>query len=564
MGGTAVESIEFIYLVTKRHDTVTGCGERRKPHLTRTMRFLRHPILHGNNTRLTNRCLTALLMGLLSIPLLGWAKSPYLKDSAPQSAPPAAELRKSTHPGYKTPAGVRQECIGRLLFDVPGEIEWGVQQSTGDDSHAVGFSDFNIGNYTFNSISTRSNHHRSGQKIQISSVDIDVRGPVPQTEIQQMINNDRKRKQDQILKMEKDLEEVREQLKQIQERRAKNDIRDFEIYGYLQELIEILTKEIFIHETKISAIAEGSRPFDLGLTNSAGYQLGSVLFGGTAWIGYIWRDQYLYTVTIAAEGEREDPKERQKAIFIEQRKALYHQITLDKLTNEQLTPEQRKDRAERLAHEQKKTRLKQLAHEQQKARFDRVIKHFRPRQRYEIPPERGICFPYGFIQDEGTEDFEVENVMRFTDQPGVVYSLLTKPSDETLADKLEKITPKSLNIDIAKENTASSIGPRRVTIGALAAQQNGIMIRLAKHQQETYALHTRYPGYQGSQVLPTIVVDMVSINRDGSPVSGGEPTPTLKKDPPPLSDSLKRLNSLLKSIRLRPTEPPMPELALPP
>ena len=261
--------------------------------------------------RMTVLCLTAILTGFLCTPLLGWAKTPSPKTSAPT----AAELRKATHPGYQTPLGVRQECIGRLLFDVAGEIEWGVHQSVGDDSHAIGFPDFNIGYHILNSIRTDSDRRASGQDIQISGVDIYVAGPVSQTEIQQMVNNEEKEKQGMILELKKNLEEVREQLRQVQVRRAKEDIRDFGSYGYLQELIEILANEILIHEAKISAYAKGTRPFDLGLSDSAGYQFGSLLFGGTQWTGYIWRDRYLYVVSIAAEGEREDPKERLKAIF---------------------------------------------------------------------------------------------------------------------------------------------------------------------------------------------------------------------------------------------------------
>jgi hypothetical protein len=65
-------------------------------------------------------------------------------------------------------------------------------------------------------------------------------------------------------------------------------------------------------------------------------------------------------------------------------------------------------------------------------------------------------------------------------------------------------------------------------------------------------VYTGYGGWGGSAVLPAIVVDMRSFTK--------EQERALKKNPPPLDESLQRLDALLKSIRLRPTTPPMPEL----
>ncbi|MNR68813.1 hypothetical protein D3C85_1936150 [compost metagenome] len=54
-------------------------------------------------------------------------------------------------------------------------------------------------------------------------------------------------------------------------------------------------------------------------------------------------------------------------------------------------------------------------------------------------------------------------------------------------------------------------------------------------------------------MLPSILVDMRSYTRLEAP--------ELSVNPPPFDQSMERLSALLGSIRLRPTQPPMPELA---
>ena len=105
--------------------------------------------------------------------------------------------------------------------------------------------------------------------------------------------------------------------------------------------------------------------------------------------------------------------------------------------------------------------------------------------------------------------------------------------------------------------------------------------RLAEEGQppvENYSVYTGYAGWGGSQVLPTITVDMRSYTRhfsvfyNYSEEGRHKPMKTvrnfstpeerpLRGVPPPSADSPQRLNTLLKSIGLRPTDLPMPELA---
>ncbi|MBB4819410.1 hypothetical protein HNP29_002800 [Pseudomonas alcaligenes] len=54
-----------------------------------------------------------------------------------------------------------------------------------------------------------------------------------------------------------------------------------------------------------------------------------------------------------------------------------------------------------------------------------LARRFRTRALYEVPPEPGICFPYGFIADDGKTAYELRNALRFTHTPNVIVSLLT-------------------------------------------------------------------------------------------------------------------------------------------
>lgn len=54
-----------------------------------------------------------------------------------------------------------------------------------------------------------------------------------------------------------------------------------------------------------------------------------------------------------------------------------------------------------------------------------LARRFRTRALYEVPQEPGICFPYGFIADDGKVPFDLRFSLRFTRTPNVIISLLT-------------------------------------------------------------------------------------------------------------------------------------------
>lgn len=204
---------------------------------------------------------------------------------------------------------------------------------------------------------------------------------------------------------------------------------------------------------------------------------------------------------------------------------------------------------------------------EREAWFSDFMKRFQPRKLYEIPKERGVCFPYGFIPDDGTVPFHTAAGIRFDDRPNVLYLINTqvvgeRPVTNTLLEATSRasvgLLPGFANEEVAKL-IKKRIGPHRAYIGELAAEQGGAVVRLTegKRQFDNYSVYTGYMGWLGSHVLPFTAVDMRSFTQAQTARSEIE---RLKTDPPPFEESKARLDALLKSVRLRPIDLPMPEM----
>ena len=105
------------------------------------------------------------------------------------------------------------------------------------------------------------------------------------------------------------------------------------------------------------------------------------------------------------------------------------------------------------------------------------------------------------------------------------------------------------------QTDVDSIGPRKVTIGALPAEQGGYELNYPTNDDrpvKTYSVFTGRGGERGSMALPDLSVEMESY----VPEQSAE----IKTNPPPLDESMARLEAFLAGFRLRPTEPPLPEL----
>ncbi|HIL23161.1 MAG TPA: hypothetical protein EYG20_07765 [Alcanivorax sp.] len=67
--------------------------------------------------------------------------------------------------------------------------------------------------------------------------------------------------------------------------------------------------------------------------------------------------------------------------------------------------------------------------------FKDLVSRFRTRDLYEVPEGPGICFPYGFIADDGKTDYSIKNSLRFTRTPNVIFTLVTTSPDNPRGTK---------------------------------------------------------------------------------------------------------------------------------
>jgi hypothetical protein len=207
---------------------------------------------------------------------------------------------------------------------------------------------------------------------------------------------------------------------------------------------------------------------------------------------------------------------------------------------------------------------KKMDKERHRRNFVQFLASFRTRNTNEIPRELGICIPFGFIQDDGNTTLDIKQSLRWVDAPGVLYSIhsgdveagrIKHPVVEAAASAAVGMLG-SQEEETVKPFVTQRIGPRSSKIGALTAQQGGVVLSVKGKNNsayEAYSVFTGYSGWLGSSVLPYILIDMSTRTM--------EQAAELKKNPPPFKQSMERLETLLKSTRLRPTIPLMLELA---
>jgi ASC-1-like (ASCH) protein len=201
--------------------------------------------------------------------------------------------------------------------------------------------------------------------------------------------------------------------------------------------------------------------------------------------------------------------------------------------------------------------------ENHRKQFSSLLASFRTRRMNEIPTELGVCIPFGFLPDDGRTVTDIKQSVRWTDTPGVLYTIHTGnvhprqlKSTVMAALAASQVGRFGSNEEAqVKQYVDQRIGPRQVSIGGLIGEQGGVALKVTQSgaaPYEAYSVFTGYAGWLGTDVLPFILVDMQSFTL--------EQAPELKVNPPPFKQSMDRLEGMLKNMRLRPTSPPMPEL----
>lgn len=437
------------------------------------------------NARFSSIRVARWLCAIACAVLLGCGPAEAERDAqqAASAKPSAETLRLAIHPGYATPSGVRQECLGRLVFDAARDLEWGLSRP---------------GMWSGDHFRFTEDMHGEEEYVAIGGIKVVVLAPAKWESIERMRNSTDADLDNGIREFRNEIkihEGVVEDLSAMLKDPSLN-VNNEDLSG-LPAAIERHKKDAAELQARIERMKKSWHSIDLGLPQSLGYQAGSALYA------FILRDGRAYQfASTYADGD--PPLEARMTAFLD------------------------------------------------------FIKRFRPRALYEIPPEPGVCFPYGLVADDGTVHSRTEVSFRFKDRPGVLYTLGALVSGEHGFEgeaAFLKATARAAGGGAGIGRDPQTVGPRQVKIGALPAWQGGLSLNVADPGQpalRSYSVYTATDGHPLSRALPAIRLNLRSFTRAQEP--------TLKSDPPPFEESLERLEAVLKSIRLRPTNPVMPEL----
>lgn len=410
------------------------------------------------------------------------------ENAVPSVMPTTDQMLEVTAPDYKQPVGAKFECFGRLIFEVAGEVQWPTYYIWQNSELLF-------------SRSFSPKVADPGDIMRFGGTHIAVIGSVSGVEKERVFKTTPAALEEHL---QKRIEETRVY---IQEQKGNVANRE-------AALKEIEEAEDWIRgwEKTIKADREVFESFDPGLPASQGYWT-STYYGND--------ETNLYSVLRA---------------YLTRGEYIYIFESEEKMN----TP------ADKEAH---------------KRNFSGMLAKFRTRAPNEIPTEPGVCFPYGFIPDDGRTVVEFKQSLRYPDAPGVLYTIETG----TVHPRRMKMTPvtamahaiinppSTSDKDDIRPVVTQRIGPRSVKMGGLNATQGGTVLKAGtgSNQYEIYSVFSGYGGWLGTAVLPYILIEMQTVNRDRAP--------EIKQNPPPFKLSNERLDAMLRSMRWRPTTPPMSE-----
>lgn len=179
--------------------------------------------------------------------------------------------------------------------------------------------------------------------------------------------------------------------------------------------------------------------------------------------------------------------------------------------------------------------------------FKDLLSRFEYRPLYQVPTGPGLCIPHGFIRDDGKGHFRANVSYRFTDSPGVIYTLSTGVEGERNyqpnAPMIEATARSAFSGAMGGANgrQLKIIGPKTANIGARQGMLGGIHTTEGTHG---YSVYAGVSGWTGSHVLPHISLNMRSFDRATAPDD-------VKVDPPPFEQSMQRFELTLGSLRTR-------------
>lgn len=170
-----------------------------------------------------------------------------------------------------------------------------------------------------------------------------------------------------------------------------------------------------------------------------------------------------------------------------------------------------------------------------------LLSRFRTRELYEVPKEPGVCFPYGFIADDGKSSHDFKFSFRFTRTPNVIFSLLTVSPDNS-----KKIIPTTGTYDTdyrpGYDASKWKISPiiERLYFGERLAGLEGWQLNpkpgSGEQERAWFAI-----AHRGGLIDPLLAVQIFTFKKG---------TDDLTDFTPPPETVIPRLQKLTKTMRL--------------
>lgn len=185
--------------------------------------------------------------------------------------------------------------------------------------------------------------------------------------------------------------------------------------------------------------------------------------------------------------------------------------------------------------------------EQRVAAFKDLLSRFEYRALHQVPTKPGLCIPHGFINDNGEGHFSAEVSYRFTDSPGVIYTLATAVEGERNFNANEPLLEATARSTVAglmgnvSGRKLTAIGPKGTRVGARSGVIGGIY---TAEGTPGYSVYAGARGWDHSHVLPFISLNMRSFDPQTAPQD-------LQVNPPPFEQSMRRFEQTLGSLRTR-------------
>ncbi len=167
-----------------------------------------------------------------------------------------------------------------------------------------------------------------------------------------------------------------------------------------------------------------------------------------------------------------------------------------------------------------------------------VLARFRSRDEFEIPQEPGVCIPFGFIADEGTESYDIFQLWHAQETPYVVNGLKLSNSAGHALELLPMLTKGMMGNPFPTAVDINSIGPRRIDIGSTRGTLTGRSFQAIDPEGDRLSSHAQYnlnAGAVAGKYTPTLLYKLQTYAND--------------QPPPPIEQAEADLLKFMKSFR---------------